>query len=376
MLSESVDEDSVSFEIFLLNTWSFQIPRQGVWREEKMEPRIIWMMDESISNCDPKHWGQMKSMYAELIDILGKDGFNHHIADPVPAFGQLTDQMESKKYSAIVDLTGWSSAFLAAKFPGSEIISDFGMTRVRDVSTPDLKTTGHLLKTPAGRMQEIQGMDLSDVLIFDDTSISGGTGLKTIDELAIEGDTTHAYLIANTGDWPVDGGAPKRLEDLGHEVNYGSEVKFGPIGGEDGWHLQDLHEIGNLKDVFPKAMELQRLYLDEQKNYGKIKDFLTSPENVNLLFPRSFDATTIEFMVRQGSFRLTESLPEAGTVHVANPTLWASKYLMDHMDREKVLANEDKIVRKLEELNTLTVGYQRVKGQVDSALARIGSGLR
>lgn len=333
-------------------------------------------MDESISNCDPKHWGQMKSMYAELIDILGKDGFNHHIADPVPAFGQLTDQMESKKYSAIVDLTGWSSAFLAAKFPGSEIISDFGMTRVRDVSTPDLKTTGHLLKTPAGRMQEIQGMDLSDVLIFDDTSISGGTGLKTIDELAIEGDTTHAYLIANTGDWPVDGGAPKRLEDLGHEVNYGSEVKFGPIGGEDGWHLQDLHEIGNLKDVFPKAMELQRLYLDEQKNYGKIKDFLTSPENVNLLFPRSFDATTIEFMVRQGSFRLTESLPEAGTVHVANPTLWASKYLMDHMDREKVLANEDKIVRKLEELNTLTVGYQRVKGQVDSALARIGSGLR
>lgn len=331
-------------------------------------------MDESIAACDPKDWASMKNLYGELIDLVGKKGFNHCIADPIPAFEQLAERMELRTYSAVIDLTGWASAFLAAKFPGSSIISDLGMTRVRDVSTPDLNTTGYLLKTPTKRMDEIRGMALHDILIFDDTSISGGTGLKVVKELDIcHANISHGYLIANTGDWPVDGGAPKRLEDLGHKVSYGSEVKFGPIGREDGWHLQDLHGIDSLENAFSKAMELQELYMDEQKNHEKIRDFLTAPENSGLLFPRHYDAATIEFMVRQGSFRLTDSVPETGSIHAANPTLWASKYLMDHVDRENVLANKDKVVRLLGDLNKLAVGYGRVKEKVDAVLAGIGS---
>ena len=334
------------------------------------QKRIVWMMDESLADSNPQNWERIRELYRNLIGLIGNNEFNHVLADPVPSFHNLAEQLKEREFSAIIDLTGWSRAFFEELFPDTPIIDDFGMSRIRDVSDPDLTTTGHLLKVTPERVEAIKReQDLSQILIFDDVSFSGGTGVSTANILEVNGSTTHAYLIANTGDCPALKGATRRLEELGHEVLFGYEMD---VPQDDGWHLKDLHMIQRLDEAFPLALQLLDLFLDENKNGLEIKQFLSNPGNLEVLFPRRYTSNQIRDLYQQGRFMLANGeFPRNGSVHAGNPVLWASKYPMGHIDVPRLIEQQDEVCGLLRRLNGFLVGNEKVKQEVDFELARI-----
>ncbi|MFH1915907.1 MAG: hypothetical protein ABIJ21_01465 [Nanoarchaeota archaeon] len=328
--------------------------------------RIVWMMDETIAESDPKDWGRLKSLYADLIGIIGKEGFHHGIADPIPAFHTLAQKLSQEEgFSTIIDLSGWSGAFLQTLFPEAKIVSDLGMSRVRDVSSPELYTTGHILNHTPDRVEEIKRTcDLSDVLIFDDTTVTGGTGMKTARILGPER-VTHAYLIANTGS--DENSAVNRIQRRGQKVLYGSEIDF---PREDGWHLKDLHQFDNLKDAFYASLRLQDIYLD--RSNGSVEQFLKDEENLDLIFPKRLTSAEVIDLHNQGRFILNNGrLPSNGTSHVVNPVLWASQYLMEHVDAQKVIREKDRVYGLLEEIQSIMSSNDTTKKEVGQVLSDI-----
>lgn len=335
--------------------------------------RVIWMMDETIADSHPDNWDTITHLYKELLSAIGKEEMEHVILDPRPCLRRIADQIHQKEYTAVIDLTGWLGSFVEALFPSAQIIDCFGMTRVRDVSSPMLKTTGHLLKSSPEELHEMKNqIDKQSVLIIDDVSFSGGTGLNTADIFGIN-QPDHAYAIANTGLLGSSPGAVERIEEAGHSLVWGFEIH---TPRDDGWHLKDLHQFPNLEESFRKSIVLQELMLLHGPESDEVKDFLTDPKTVETLFPTRFTAQEVIQLHTEGKFLYSklyskEAPPPEGTIHVPNPLLWTSQYLMDHIDREKLIARREDVLSILIELKGLTPGYHAVKPSVDLELRRL-----
>jgi hypoxanthine phosphoribosyltransferase len=328
--------------------------------------RIIWMMDETRADSHPKDWERIDSLYQELINLCGRNDVENIILDPVICIKKMVKEIKDNQYQAVIDLTKWLSPLAKKLFPYAEIINDFGITRVRQVDTPELNTTGHIHKCTFKRISELKKrLKGKKVLIMDDVSFSGGTGQFTEKVLKLE-NPDHAYLIINKGNLGPNPGAINTL--AGRNI-YSGFVMYTP--NDDGWHLKDLHQHPRLLEAFNKSIEIQKLMNYNGDTSAEVKTALKKKSTIDLLFPDSYNTQQINEMSIEGRFILSEKIVLNGSYHAKNPLLWASKYFAKHVDRDKLINHQKEIGQIILELQLLSPGYEKVKPIVDEYMRSI-----
>lgn len=338
--------------------------------------RIVWMMDESIANSRPSNWQRVRELEAALISGIGNPNFKHEIVDPIPCLNEMARQLRQEQFSAIVDLTGWLRPAMQELFPAIRIEDRLSLSRVRVVSSQQLDTTGYKVGMSPAEIEEIgQTMDIRKPLIVDDASFSGWTSRKTMDLLGVDPNaTTHAFLIANTGNLGSDLGAVPMLESLGSRVIFGHEIK---TPQDDGWHLKDLHQNPNLEQSFILALLFQETLKKNGKESESAQQFFGHETVIRTLFPDHLTSGQIKELMQEGRFVLKNgSVINGDEIHARNPFLWASPYFQEHVDINKILVNKDEIVSILGELRSLTTdpeGKREASGELREEIRRMKS---
>ncbi|MBS3118254.1 hypothetical protein J4417_01065 [Candidatus Woesearchaeota archaeon] len=333
---------------------------------DKLE-RVVWMMDESRAESLPSDWERIDRLYSNLIELCSRRDLEQVILDPIPCIKKITSQIKENDYEVVFDLTGWLGGLVTELFPKTNLITDFGLSRVRQVDTPLLTTTGYRQKCSEQRIQEIaQVVKGKKVLILDDVSFSGGTGLYVEKKFGIA-NPDHAYLILNIGRLGSKDGAADVLK--GRNVFAGYQIKS---PNDDGWHLKDLHHHPRLKEAFQKSVELQKIMGYNGDTSSEVRNELKNLDTLNLLFPEVFNVEEIMRLVAEERFILSGGNPPENSYHAKNPFLWASKYFAEQIDREKVMRNQDEICSTLIELDQLCPGYNQIKTKIDAYMAQIG----
>ena len=328
--------------------------------------RIIWMMDETRADSHPKDWQKIDSLYQDLINLCGRNDVKNIILDPIPCIKKIVNEIKNNQYHAVIDLTGWLSSLAKNLFPHTQIINDFGITRVRQVDTPELNTTGHIHKCTKKRVSQLKEQLIDKkVLIMDDVSFSGGTGIFTEKVLELK-NPDHAYLIVNKGNLGPNPGAMNTL--TGRKIYSGFEM-YTP--NDDGWHLKDLHQHPDLLMAFKKSIKIQKLMNYNGDTSPEVKKALREQSTIDLLFPESYNSKQIQELIKKEIFSLTENVPMNGSYHAKNPLLWASKYFAKQIDRNKLITHQNSIGQILLELQLLSPGYQKVKPAVDEYMRGI-----
>ena len=316
--------------------------------------RILWMIDETIANSSPNNWQRVRRLEEDLVDMIGNDSFKHEIVDPVLCLHEISKQLKGKEFSCVLDLTGWLTPAMSELFPGTPIESQFSMSRVRVVSSAKLETTGYKISMSPEEINNVKkDLDLSHPLIVDDVSFSGWTSKKTMDIWGLSPEqTTHAFLIANTGDLGLEPGAVSRLQFLGSKVVFGYEIK---TPNDDGWHLKDLHQNSNLEQAFVLALSLQESIKRDGLESDSVQNFLSNESTIKTIFPDHITSTEINELMKEEKFILrNENMISRGEIHAKNPFLWASPYFQEHIDIDRIFSNKDHILSLLGELREIT----------------------
>lgn len=322
---------------------------------------INWMMDETIAHTKPSNWSHVRQMEAELVQIIGNSNFNHRVIDPIPCLNEMSKKLMGQRFSSIIDLTGWLTPAMAELFPETPIENRFSLSRFRVVSSPKLETTGYKVShEPDDITRMHQDMDLRRPLVIDDVSFSGWTSKKTVETLKLDSEnTTHAFLIANTGPLGPDPSAVSLLESMGSRVVFGHELK---VPFDDGWHLKDLHQHPNL----PQSLVLSLLFQEAIKNRGPksetVEDFFKHQTVLDILFPEKVKSDQVDELVKKGQFVLKDfKLLTPGNIHARNPFLWASIGFHDHIDIERIIEKKERVLELLQILKYLTSKPEDVK---------------
>lgn len=342
---------------------------QGFFIGENMNDinrnRIVWMMDETIANARPSNWQRVRQLEGELVGAIGNPSFRHEIVDPIPCLEKTVTQLNGSDFSCILDLTGWLTPALRELFPNTPIENNFSLSRVRVVSSPRLETTGYKISmSPDEIEQRKQDLDISHPLIIDDVSFSGWTSRKTMDIWGITPEqTTHAFLIANTGNLGPELGAVSMLRSLGSKVIFGHELT---TPQEDGWHLKDLHQNPNLEQSFVLALLFQEIIIKNGTESEPAKQFFSHETVIQTLFPDHLTSGGIKELMREGRFILKNgNVVQGNEIHARNPFLWASPYFREHVDIEQILSNKNQVISLLSELRTLTTDPE---GKIEASL--------
>ena len=135
--------------------------------------RIVWMSDELIATTKPNDWTQVVAKCKELFSLIGNNEFSHDVVSPQECIGPLVQRLQNEHFSTIVDLTdnGWLSSSLHELFPATPVIKELHISRVRDVSNPELPTSGHIVNLNPWQINDIKSVfDFSKPLIVDDVS--------------------------------------------------------------------------------------------------------------------------------------------------------------------------------------------------------------
>lgn len=316
--------------------------------------RIVWMMDETIANARPSNWQRVRQLEGELVGAIGNSSFRHEIVDPIPCLRETVIQLRGSDFSCVVDLTGWLTPAMRELFPNTPIENRFSLSRVRVVSSPNLETTGYKVSMFPEEIEEVrQAMDMTRPLILDDVSFSGWTSRKTMDILGVDPEaTTHAFLIANTGNLGNDPGAVPMLESMGSKVIFGHELK---TPQDDGWHLKDLHQNPNLDQAFVLALLFQEAFKKDGMESALAQGFFTHETVIKTVFPDHLTSSRIRDLIQERRFILRNgSVVNGDEIHARNPFLWASPYFQEHVDIGRILSNKDHVISMLNELRTLT----------------------
>lgn len=326
---------------------------------------ILWMMDETLTHAKPSHWSAVSQLYTQLVTIIGRSDLTHTLVDPRDCLRSLIKQIPRNSYDAIVDLTGgWLGAILSKALGIQPLLAQFSLSRVRQVSSPRLETTGYLVSPRIPEWDKF-GERLSSrqvrVLVVDDVSFSGYTGVCAADLLGIQPD--FAYLILNVGDLGKRPGALASLSAKGSRVFTGLEMNTSH--GDDGWHLKDLHNHPCLQEAFALSCVLVRHYLDEGITSPSARSILSDCPSLELLFPGLMTSEEVIYNHNRGSFKYSsEQVHNGPASHVSNPLLWTSPYLLEHIDGRSVLRQQGKIISIMEELNQLIVWDREVSEEV------------
>lgn len=299
--------------------------------------KIIWMADESLGNSDPQTWDTILTQQRELIALIGKEEFAHEVLDPRICWKNLVRQISGQEFTTIIDLSGMFGKALQILFPNSALIAEFHISRVRDISAEGLPTTGHVSSLSIDQLRHRkQQLDLSRVLIVDDTSFSGASSEIAMQFWGLTPEqTAHAFLLGNTGEFPsgegAKPGAVQRLQGKGSQVFIGHEIK---TPEEDGWHLKDLVDHSNIDKALRTCL-------------------IQGKQDEQVLLGQSFTTEEILAMVEEGRMMLTQQ-PKEGGIHARNPFLWATEGIWEHVDKEKVRAHFGQVLPLLLSIQSLT----------------------
>lgn len=352
--------------VYLLNVGGWG---RGFFIGENMnnlnQNRIVWMMDETIANARPSNWQRVRQLEGALVSAIGNPSFRHEIVDPIPCLQETARQLKGREFSCILDLTGWLTPALQELFPNTPVENRFSLSRVRVVSSPKLETTGYKISMPPEEIEQTKrGIDFSRPLVVDDVSFSGWTSRKTMDIWGLRPEqTTHAFLIANTGNLGPEAGAVPMLRSLGSEVVFGHELT---TPQDDGWHLKDLHQNPNLDQAFVLALLFQEAVKRDGMESALVQRFFTHETVIRTVFPEHLTSSQIKDLMSEGRFILRNgNVIDGDEIHTRNPFLWASPYFQEHVDIGQILSNKDHIISLLGELRTLTTDPE---GRVEASL--------
>lgn len=314
-------------------------------------------MDETISSTHPANWQKVRELEQELVNMIGRSEFSHEVLDPIPCLRSVATQLQGKDFSCVMDLTGWLTPAINELFPNSTIENKFSLSRVRVVSSPTLETTGYRISMSPQEIEERKkGLDLSRLLMIDDVSFTGWTSRKTMEIWGIKPEqTTHAFLIANTGNLGLDAGAVPMLQALGSTVFFGHEIK---TPEEDGWHLKDLHQLHegqNLEQSLILAMLFQEAVLNKGLESPFAQEFFNHETVINTIFPYHFTSSQIIEDIKEGKFIPRSNEPiKANQIHAKNPFLWASPYFQKHINLQRLQKNKMEVTGLLHNLKRFT----------------------
>src|SRR3989338_3556725 len=104
--------------------------------------RIFWLLDEVVSRTHQNNWQELIDLSNKLIDIVGNKELEHEVVNPLGSFRKLGRKLICLPVSTIIDISGWVGYGLKPLFPDAELISDFSISRVMDISSKDSTTAG------------------------------------------------------------------------------------------------------------------------------------------------------------------------------------------------------------------------------------------
>jgi len=322
--------------------------------------RILWMADEIISQMRPSNWERALCASRELFSLIGNPNFQHEVITPQDGIGQLSRNLIAKKFSSIIDLSGgWISESVREIFPATPIINTFHLSRVRDVSDPELHTTGHFVSLNHEKINALsKRFNLSHPLIIDDVSFSGLSSEITMRLFQLDpNETTHGFLITNDGDLGELSGARHRLEILGSHVVAGHTMNTSE--GEDGWHIKDFVSQNHLQRLLGVTLIIQELFEKEGTNSPTTQRLFESEAMRQVFFPDALPMERLKKIESEGMFIPNPNhKPKEGSIHTANPTLLISPYILKHISSKRFRENFEHVADLMMEIHELSNNHE------------------
>lgn len=326
--------------------------------------KVFWLLDDTTARTHPKDWDEVAYLSSKLINLIGNKGLEHLVVEPLESYkkalGKLLQLSNDIRVTTIIDISCWIGFGLKPLFPEAEVVTDFSLSRILDVSTRDFQTVGYITNRPQDEISsKAAGLDLSKVLIVDDTGMTGGTNYITMEAFGIRPrDTTHFLLLANTGNCPtpesesISPGAVDFLEGLGSKVLYGDSLK---IPEDDAEHLSDMFRHPYLRKVFPVAFRLHANIIDPRDYGEQLQKFILMDGCSRDLFPQQVDQSEISRLSLEGRFvQNTTHTPSKHSVYSRNPLLWAFNDFWKKIDESSLQARGDDVLSILERLQLLS----------------------
>jgi|GEM_PF-1846021 len=322
--------------------------------------RILWMADELIAQTHPNNWRRVLDASKELFSIIGNKELKHEVVVPQDCIGELASQLINRKFTTIIDLTGgWLSESLRGIFPSTPLITDFHLSRVRDVSDPELHTTGHIMSLNRTQIQNhTRQLDLSHALILDDVSFSGLSSDVTMRLFALSPEhITHGFLIVNDGDLGTMSGARKRLESTGSKVIAGFTMNTSE--GDDGWHIKDFIAHPQLERMLGASILVQELFEQDGKNSQVAQRLFENEAMRQIFFPHAVNTHELHRLENEGLFMSNNNhIPKEHSIHTTNPTLLISPYVLEHISSKQFRNNFDKVADLMQEMHFLSCDHE------------------
>jgi len=342
------------------------------------------MSDELIATTRPNDWPQVVAGCKELFSLIGNSEFTHDVVSPQECIGPLAQKLQGERFSTIIDLTdnGWLSFSLNNLFPLTPVIRDLHISRVREVSNPELPTSGHIINLSPKQIDTLKRrFDFRKPLILDDVSFSGSSSELTMKLFGLNPErTTNAFLITNIGELGPNPGAKTKLESLGSNVFTGKCLNTSE--NEDGWHIKDFVQHPSLERSLGLVVTIHEIIEKDGKDSELLKRLFKTDSLKEILFPFALDFSIFQRLQKEGLFIISEgkgleTLREG--MHTTNPTLLTSPYFLRHVSSEAFRSNLNEISETIHGIQSLTedVDAQResiigLRNVIENGLSRGG----
>lgn len=322
--------------------------------------RILWMADEIIAQTHPAHWEDISRLSRELFDTIGVPNITHEVIMPQSCIGKLGSEILARKFSVAIDLTGgWLSSSLRGIIPNTPSITEFHVSRVRDVSDPSLGTTGHIISTAPNRINELKDtFDFRHPLILDDVSFSGLSSVVAMEKFNLDPkETTHGFLILNEGDLGPNPGARSRLESVGSRIFGGHPMNTSE--NEDGWHIKDFIGHKKLERILGASLMVQELFEQDGKDSHVVRRLFANEALRQLFFPNAKTLRELKQLELNTQFLFNhEHQPIHDSIHMTNPTLLISPYVLQHISSKQFREHFDQVAESMISMRQISFGQE------------------
>ncbi|MBI2020684.1 hypothetical protein HYS94_04690 [Candidatus Daviesbacteria bacterium] len=332
--------------------------------------KVYWLLDEVFAQTNPNNWNESVYLAIQLIDSIGNKELEHEIVNPVESFrklvGKLLQTPNETTVSTIIDISGWIGYGLQPIFPQAELVTDLSLSRVLDVSTTDFRRAGYVMNMSQDEvLQRANKLDLSSVLIVDDTSVSGRTGELIMDAFGIEPrNATHLLLLANLGYFPTSGeephklGALDRLEGLGSKIFYGDSMK---TPEDDAEHIRDMFYHPFIERGFHAALRLHHYISTTEHYHDQLHQFLVEDTSVRDLFPEKIEETdTTQLSDNRTFMRDRKYVTLGSSIYTTNPLLWTFNEFWRKIDESSLGEKEAQILDTLKRFQSLSTNQESI----------------
>lgn len=326
--------------------------------------KVYWLLDEVFAKTHLGNWNEAVDLTNKLIALIGNNELKHQIINPLHSFkkavSRLSETSTYRDVQTIVDISGWVGNGLKPLLPDAEFFTGLSLSRILDVSTPDFRRVGYVMNMTQEEVKKrTAGLDLSSVLIVDDTGITGKTSQLVMEALGINPrNTTHLFLCGNLGNFPVRDNEPVRpgavtlLERFGSRVVYGDALTT-PV--DDAEHVIDTFNHPSIETGFSVALALRRHTRTSQYYKDQLQEFLAKTGSRKDLFPKQVEEAEINQLLQEGRFIKNPTYtPSEGAIFSRNPFLWTFHDFWKKVDEPSVFSNQDRVLDLLIRLPILS----------------------